>query len=285
MRVDDLPDSDLRLLLDAAGEDPSDVAALRARPDRVEALAGDRRVYLRLQGDPEVDPLLRASPALLFLVLVQRTVSELSTSSFVSEDIGPRERVPVFDTAALRDFAAARARRLFLVELLTSYTRVESGTMWLRTEQGWRRRRFSELDPVQLARALQMASDAERPAVCRRMGDLCLFLCGVVPEYVLAHPLEPRDTVRIRRALESTGEPVHGPGELVLAAGGQGARWLLEWVGTQAYGIAARLTAPSSLSGLLGEIAGRFSQARRILDLLTRRHLGPLRGRWFTAGG
>jgi hypothetical protein len=157
--------------------------------------------------------------------------------------------------------------------------------MWLRTDQGWRRRRFSELDPVHLARALENASEAERPALCRRMGDLCLFLCGVVPEYVLAHPLEPRDIQRIRRAFEATGEPVQGPGELVLATGGPGRRWLMEWVGAQAYGIAARLTSPSQVSELLGEIAAGFPQARRILDLLTRRHLGPLRGRWLTVGG
>ena len=285
MRLDDLPDSDLHLLLDAVGEDPSDAATLRARPDRIEALAADQRVHQRLRGDPDADPLLQASPALVFLILLQRTVSELSRTPFVDEDIGPRERVPLFDTAALRDFAAARTRRLFLVELLASYTRVESGTMWLPTDQGWRRRRFSELDPVHLARLLETVADAERPALCRRMGDLCLFLCGVVPQYVQAHPLEPRDIVRIRRAFDTIGEPVHGPGELVLAAGGQGPRWLLEWLGTQAYGIAARLAGHSATSELLNEVAGRFPQARRILELLTRRHLGPLRGRWFAAGG
>jgi hypothetical protein len=285
MRLDDLPHSDLQLLLDAVGEDPADAAALRARPDRIEALAADPRVAQRLRGDPEADPLLRASPALVFLVLLQRTLSELSRTPFVEEDIGPRERVPLFDTATLRDFAAARARRLFLVELLASYTRVESGTMWLRTDQGWRRRRFSELDPVHLAHLLETASDAERPALCRRIGDLCLFLCGVVPQYVQAHPLEPRDIVRIRRTFDTIGEPIHGPGELVLAAGGQGPRWLMEWLGAQAYRVAARLTGPCPASDLLGEVADRLAQARRILDLLTRRHLGPLAGRWFAVGG
>jgi hypothetical protein len=283
--LDDLSDPDLRLLLDAVGEDRSQLEALRARPDRLEALAADPRTYRRLRASSETDPLLLASPALVFLVLVQRTVAELQGTTFVDEAIGPRERVPLFDTAALRDFAAARARRLFLVELLASYTRVESGTLWRQTDQGWRRDRFSDLDPLSLALVLETVPATERPAVCRRLADLALFLCGVFPEYVLAHPLAARHIVRIRRAFEATGEPVQGPGEIALAAGGQGPRWIMEWVATVGYGIAARLTSQPQASDLLAEVAGRVSQARRILDLLTRRHLRPLRGRWFAIGG
>ncbi len=72
-------------------------------------------------------------------------------------------------------------RRLFLAELLSSYTHVASGTVWAKSGGRWRRRRFSELDPVQLARLAEVVPDWERLAVYRRLGDLALFLTGVFP--------------------------------------------------------------------------------------------------------
>ena len=82
----------------------------------------------------------------------------------------------------LREFFAADGRRLFLTELLTSYTRVASGSTYVRTARGWRRRRFSELDPLRLASLLDAVPEAERPGIYRRLGDLALFLTGVFPD-------------------------------------------------------------------------------------------------------
>src|SRR5207245_10273121 len=68
--------------------------------------------------------LVHASPFLVFAVAVHRTVDELGRTTFVEERVTPRMRVPVFDAGQLREFGVDPARRYFMVEHLTSYTRV-----------------------------------------------------------------------------------------------------------------------------------------------------------------
>ena len=89
-----------------------------------------------------------------------RSATELAAMPHVAERTGPRRRVPLFDAPALREYLGSPARKLFLAELLASFTRVTSGRYRVR---GGRGRRFSELDPVRLAGLLDGVPDAERP--------------------------------------------------------------------------------------------------------------------------
>ena len=73
------------------------------------------------------------SPFLCFAVAVHGTRAYLDTTSYVEERWAPRRRIPVFDVAPLRDLLSDPARRLFLAELLGSYTHVSSGATWERT--------------------------------------------------------------------------------------------------------------------------------------------------------
>jgi hypothetical protein len=156
---------------------------------------------------------------------------------------------------------------------------VASGSVWRRTPRGWRRRRYSDLDPVELAQLLEVVPPEQRPAVCRRLGDLALFLSGVFPEHAAAHPLEPRHLDRIRRLLDATGlGPPSSAEELARATGPQRGIWLLEWLGRRAYRLAAR-AGPAERE--LREVAEAFGRARRVLNVLTGRHLRPTRERWF----
>jgi len=205
---------------------------------------------------------------------VHRTAKALEEASFVEERAAGRLRIPVFDAPALRGLLADPLRRYFFVELLTSYTRVSSGVTWRRTPLGWRRQRFSELDPVRLAGLLDAVGPLERPGVYRRLGDLCLFLLGVFPD----HPPLPggAGTDRLLR---------HGgvPGE---DAEGLDAVALFERLGSTWYRAATRLAAGAGqpVTGTLavvGEVADRFHEARRVLNAVTDRYLFPLRGRWF----
>ncbi|MDA8309401.1 MAG: hypothetical protein M0Z46_02090 [Actinomycetota bacterium] len=214
------------------------------------------------------------SPFLAFAVAVHRTAEALKGASFVEERTTGRLRIPVFDVAALRGLLGDPLRRYFFVELLTSYTRVSSGVTWRRTALGWRRQRFSELDPVRLAALLDAVGPLERPGIYRRLGDLCLFLLGVFPD----HPPLPGG-VGFDRLLRHGGVRGEDAEDLDAVA-------LFERLGSTWYRTATRLAAATGqpVTGTLavvGEVADRFHEARRVLNAVTDRYLFPLRGRWF----
>ena len=209
-----LTDADLRLLAPAApgaaGGDGAwlrgDPAALLRRledPGTFGTVLGEGRGAGR--GEGPGGWAVQASPFLIFALLVQRAETDLASAAHVPERTGPRQRVPLFDVPALRDFLADTARRLFLAELLASFTRVASGRYRVRVAGRARTRRFSELDPVRLAGLLDAVQEAERPGVYRRLGDVSLFLTGVFPDYVTARALGPVDAGRLLRAAGLTG--------------------------------------------------------------------------------
>ena len=289
--LEHLTDDDLALLGGVGprlGLGALDAARLRSRPDLVERLVASPAAFEAAFGPAALrEPFLRVSPALTFALAVHRSAEELRGAASVSEWVGPRRALPVFDADALRDFLADPFRRLFLVELLASYTHVASGSVWVHTRRGWRRRRFSELDPVRLASLLEAVPDDERAGVYRRLGDLALFLTGVFPDATATRALGPVDEARLRRVgREDRAEP------LPLSAapeglGPSGAVGLFEALGVRWYRLACA-TAPKPLTAsvrVVEDVAGRFSHARRILNHVTSRHLFPFRGEWFSAPG
>jgi hypothetical protein len=275
--LEHLPDRDLALLARVAGRGGAGpaVARLRAQPGLVEELLADPATYAAVFERQTADPLLVASPFLVFALAVARTAAELETATFVPERVGPRQRVVVFEAAALRGFLASSARRLFLAELLASYVHLASGSVWVRTGRGWRRRRYNELDPVRLAGLLDVVPEADRAGIWRRLGDLALFLTGVFPDHAGQAVFGPVRTARLRRA---AGLPAgDGPDDAVA---------LLEHLGRRWYRLAGRAAAaPTAGLAVVGEVADRFGQARRVLNLLTDRHLFAHRARWFPGSG
>jgi hypothetical protein len=285
--LEHLSDDDLELLARGhrtATEEVLGVAELRSRPELVEALLARSDAFEAVFGvEKGADPFLRGSPFLVFAVAVPRCVGDLRQAAFVPEWLGPRQRVAVFDVDALRDFLADPMRRFFLVELLASYTHVASGSFWVQTGRGWRRRRFSELDPVRLASLLEVVPEPERVGIYRRLGDLALFQTGVFPDHTAMRALAPIDTARLLRAARlasGAGDPRGGRAESVEPAGPVA---LLEHLGRRWYRLACD-TAPSPTGAMrvVGEVAERFRQARRVLNLVTDRHLFVLRDRWFS---
>lgn len=279
---------DLDFLHTVVGGPPPE--QLWADASSAEALLRSPAVYEALFGSVERDPLLQASPFLVFSVLINKVAADLQRTAFVEEWLGPNRTVPVFDVASLRQFLDTAWHRAFLAELLASYTRVASGSVWRRTARGWRRRRYSELDPVRLTQLLEVVPVAQRPAVCRRLGDLALFLSGVFPEHAATHPLQPRHVERISRLLEATGLAAGAPGgsalpdEVMRAGGPQQGIWLLEWLGRRAYRLAIPAAAGTSADELR-EMVKEFGRGRRVLNVLTRQYLYPSRDRWFPSAG
>lgn len=263
--LEHLTDQDLALLAANSGDTSS---ALRADPDRIQRVLSEPAVFTGIFGASTEEAFLHASPFLVFAVLVHRVHRDLADVGFIDEWVGPRHRVPIFDVDTLRDFTADPARRLFLAELLASYTHVASGSFWARTNRGWRRRRFSELDPIHLLELLDLVPESDQPAVYRRLGDLALFLTGVFPDYTADRLLSPIARERLRRRV------LRREGELPPAFE------LFELVGRRAYSAASKAT---PRPGLLEDLAGRgFAHSRRVLNFLTDRYLFPLRDRWFS---
>ncbi|TMD43546.1 MAG: hypothetical protein E6I88_01180 [Chloroflexi bacterium] len=164
--LEHLTDGDLTLL---AGV--SERSSLGSDPDALVSALDNPAAYRAVFNEPARDPLFLASPFLLFSLLIHRAARDLSQASFIDEWVGPGQRVPVFDVGGLREFGADPARRFFLAELLSSYTHVASGSVMVQTRRGWRRQRFSELDPLRLIELAELLPEAERPSVYRRLGD------------------------------------------------------------------------------------------------------------------
>src|SRR5216683_827974 len=269
--LEQLSDSDLALLASATdGRDD-----VRRDPARLEALIDSSATFRQLFSEPGRDPLLRGTPFLIFAVLIHRVVRDLGQASFVEEWVGPRQRVPVFDTAGLKDFGADPLRRFFLAQLLASYTNVASGSMLVKTSRGWRRRRFSELDPMRLIELAELVPEPERPSVYRRLGDLSLFLTGVFPDYAAERLIAERERRGLERALR--------PADREQSEGRDGI-WLLEQLGRRAYRIAQQgADRGAPMAGVLGDVSENFAVARRVLNFMTDRYLYPMRRQWFGA--
>ncbi len=262
--------ADLRLLARAAGLSDRATAVLAGDPALIEGLLADPRVFEAVFGPS--DEVVFVSPFLAFGVAVHRAVADLAGMDYLPERSGPRQKIPVFDTPELRDFLGSAQRRLFLAELLTSFTRVASG----RYRAGRSRtRRFSELDPVRLAGLLDVAPEDSRPGIYRRLGDVSLFLAGVFPDYSARHALGPVDVSRLLRSARVPAGDRDG-------LAGAPALDLLEYLGARWYR-AALATAPVRTATLdvVGDVAGRFHQARRVLNHVADRYLSGSAGQWF----
>jgi hypothetical protein len=238
-------------------------------PDALSSPAQEHAVF-GLTADPQ----RVMSPFLIFAVAVHRTAATLASAAYVNEWVGPRQRVPVFADPALRALLDDPVRRFFLVELLASYTHVASGSTWTATPRGWRRRRFSELDPIALAGMLEAVPAPERAGVLRRLGDLALFLTGVFPDHTAQTALG-RPLARAR-LLASAALPLEH-----VAADSGNAFELLELLGQRWYRLAAKVSVAPGTVRVLDDMAECFRDARRVLNVVTDTYLFPLRDQWF----
>jgi len=292
--ADHLTDADLGLLASLAQGPVSDARAaswLRSHPEELPALVGDPRVFEAVFGwaGTPAGPAARASlasPFLIFAVAVHRAASDLAGTTHLPER-SLRQRVPLFDAPELRDFLGSEARRLFLAELLASFTRnaaavqhraagrQQPGQRQAGASKTGRGRRVSELDLVRMAGLADAVPEAERAGVYRRLGDVALFLTGVFPDYAVAHALGPVSAARLLRAAQV---PAREQDQLAAAP----AIDLFEYLGAQWYRAAWGLApARTARLAVVAEVAERFRQARRVLNHIADRCLFPQGNPWF----
>ena len=265
--------ADLRLLAAVTGRTPG--------PEALPDVLADPQVFEAIFGPGAAaagQPVL-SSPFLAFAVAVHRAAADLATMGYVTERSLARQRVPLFDAPALSDFLGSADRRLFLTELLASFTRVASGRYRVTVGGRSRTRRFSELDPVRLAGLLDAVPEESRPGVYRRLGDVALFLSGVFPDYVANRMFGPVNAARLLRAAH-----VPAPDRERLAATPD--LELLEHLGARWYRSALAL-APVQTGRLavVAEVADRFRQARRVLNHVADRYLIGPDNPWFAVPG
>jgi hypothetical protein len=277
-----LSDRDLEMLarvVGGPGGSPPAAAGLRSEPAEIERLLALPRVFEALF-DGRDDPLVLVSPFMAFAVLLARTPLLLKGLAFVPERVGLRRSVPVFEVEPLRELVADPLRRLFLADLLASYTHVASGALWVKSRRGWRHRRFSELDPAQFAELILTVPSDQRLVLYRRLGDLSLFLSGVFPDYVETRALAPIAVERLSRALDGGWRAAQVP------LAGQGALAQLESIGRRSYALSWEATVPRDLgyAPVLGYMVEHFRHARMVLNLLTDSYLFQHRQRWFPLG-
>lgn len=268
--LEHLSEQDLQLIARKAGrhDEPSELrAVLRDHPQVIEDVLSSPELFDAILVDDESEAISPGvTPFLVFGTLVHRTAKELDTANYVPEWTGPGRRLPVFDVTPLREFLSSGANRFFLIELLASFVKVASGSIWVRTRKGYRRRRYSELDPVQLAEMVEMLPLRERPGGYRRLGDVVLFLSGVFPDHTATHP--PALPERERLVASAGVAPA------TALADGTDLRFH-EIVGANWYRRAVE-SAQVSVGrgpGVLLEVADHFSHARRFLNVLADRHL------------
>jgi len=254
--LEHLTEHDLALLAGTAGVEPRD-------PRAVEHALADERVFDAVFGPQPAsaaDVMVPASPFLVFAVAVHKAATDLREALYIEERITAHQRLPVFDVAPLRALADDADSRLFMIELLGSFTR-------------------GSVDPIELARFLELVPASERAGVYRRLGDLALFLSGVFPDHTArrVHPVELSRMLRTLPAAERDEPLVDG----IESSTDQGLTGLLSILGPRWYRLAADQVPYRRLARPLHDAADRFEPVRRFLAVVTDRYLFPLRARWF----
>ena len=209
------------------------------------------------------------SPRLLFEVLLRAARKELANRTYTLER-SSLQRIPVFDTGDVLRFIRDDEIIKYLARMLTSFTRVRSFTWPVRIRKGvWRRIRFNDMDIDSLMRYSETVESEERFDYYKRIGDLCLFIVGMFPEY----------------AGLSTGGASQTQARLIF---GRRQRLAEEYEaeGSRFYRLAAqhKKALLSGSSRVLERMAENFSLAKKPLNYVSERYLDFRKGMLFAPG-
>lgn len=260
-----LSERDLQLLARTTGTDVDELRdRLHRRPWLLHEVLTEPEVVETVAGDG-ADLADVVSPFLLFAVLVHRAADELLDATYVNDWSGPRMRLPVFDVEPLQEFTADPARLLFVAHLLASF----AGPTPLRVP-------VDALDLEGLVDWLVVAVPDDRPALLRHLGDLALFLAGVLPDATGAQVVSASVAERLGRSVDLSPDEV-----LALIDPGSASPGLdaLERLGASWYR-AATSEPRSPVPAVVADVAARFRPARRFLNHLADRHLHRIEPSW-----
>lgn len=188
-----LSQQDLDFLVETASPGVSDKASLKRiikeDKDFRSKYVGDDNVFRTVINDDQA--LLKISPALYFEILLRKAARDLSATSYTLEKTLTMS-IPVFDTGELVALLAEEPLLVYLAEMLSSFTKIESYAVSFRIKKGvWHKIRFNDLDIRSLMSFCEIVDDFYRFGLYKRIADVCLFMLGVFPEYTVRNSRYP----------------------------------------------------------------------------------------------
>jgi hypothetical protein len=255
-----LSESDLRFLVETVATNRRDydhiVNLVRDKEDLLEPMLGDPKLVERLSRDSEA--LVRISPHMLFSVLLRRVRKDLEKETYVFEVESRGKRIPVFEAGAVAELLSNKQACDYLVELLASFVRTNSGVIYWKERGTWHKKQFSDIDIDDMVELARIIEPEMRPALYRRIADLTLFLSGIFPDQATRFAVRPTGMLSSTRTLKD-----------------------YEQQGKRFYRVAERETDQDQLRPIFALLAEQFILARRALNTLSDRYLKTYRARYF----
>ena len=181
-----LTDKDLEFLAETRSPEVSNKwrlkQILREDEDFRNAFISNEKIFRRLMGDDQI--LIKISPTLFFEILLRKAAKDLSRVSYTLEK-SLTMSIPVFDTGDLVELLGRESLLIYLADMLSSFTRIESHTISIRVgDRIWKKIRFNDLDIVSLRNFCEAVDEDLRMGIYKRIADICLFILGIFPDYI-----------------------------------------------------------------------------------------------------
>ena len=264
-----LSDRDLDFLVETASPEVTDKPGLKQiiteDEDFRNTFIGDEKVFRRLMDDEEI--FLKISPTFFFEILLRKAANDLEQASYTIEKTSTM-RIPVFDTKDVVELLAKESLLIYLADMLSSFTKIESYTISFRVRKGvWKKIRFNDLDIFSLMSFCEAVEDDYRLGFYKRIADICLFILGIFPEYAerdYRYPFsgEVRPQIRGKARISPEDYEKEGRRFYKLAAEHQSAKEL-------------------DLSEVFWALHGNFQRAKKPLNFIAEHYLQYKRHRFF----
>jgi hypothetical protein len=264
-----LSNNDLEFLIESVSPDVTDKTRLKRiieeDADFRNTYTCNETVFRRVMDDEEI--FLKISPTLFFEILLRKVANDLEKASYTVEKTSTM-RIPVFDTKDVVSFLTNEALLVYLADMLSSFTRIESYAISFKARKGiWRKIRFNDLDIQSLMSFSEVVEDEYRLGFYKRIGDICLFILGLFPDYAerdyrypFSGQVRPRISGRIRFSPEE-----------------------YEKKGRTFYRLAAEheLAKEQALSDIFWALHGSFQKAKKPLNFIAEHYLQYKRHKLF----
>ena len=264
-----LSERDLDFLVETACPEVTDKSRLkqiiREDEDFRNTFISDEKVFGKLMDDEEI--FIKISPTLFFEILLRKAAKDLERASYTVEKTSTM-RIPIFDTQDVAKLLSQEPLLIYLAEMLSSFTKIQSYSISFRVRKGiWKKIRFNDLDIVSLMDFCEAVEDEYRLGFYKRIADICLFILGIFPDYA------ERD---YRYPFSGKLRP-HISGKLRISPEGY------EQEGRKFYKLAAEHQSAKEmdLSEVFWTLHGNFKKAKKPLNFIAEHYLHYRRDAFF----